>query len=70
VDLLPKPSAAGKLRKHADEQGLTAAIWLEPNGSDRASVWTKHDGLTRAAQSASEIAGLLHEMRGYAQQAS
>lgn len=45
-DLLPKASQPGKLRKLADEQGIGAAVWLEPGASERASLWCKRDGVT------------------------
>jgi histidyl-tRNA synthetase len=47
IDLLPKATAAGKLRKHADEHGIGAAIWLEAGQSERASLWRKRDGSTQ-----------------------
>jgi histidyl-tRNA synthetase len=65
VDLLPKSSAPGKLRKLVDEQDLPAAVWLEAGASERASVWTKNDGLTRADQTAEQITALLKEHREY-----
>jgi histidyl-tRNA synthetase len=46
VDLLPKASQPGKLRKQADDQGIGAAVWLEPGQHDRASLWRKADGAT------------------------
>lgn len=46
IDLMPKAMAPGKLRKHADEHGVPAALWLEPGATGHASAWTKHDGQT------------------------
>jgi histidyl-tRNA synthetase len=45
IDLLPKATQPGKLRKHADDQGIAAVVWLEPDAKD-ASVWRKADGST------------------------
>jgi len=46
VDLLPRAAQPGKLRKQADDQGIGAAVWIEPGQSERASVWRKADGAT------------------------
>jgi histidyl-tRNA synthetase len=46
IDLMPKGTAPGKLRKHADDQAISAAIWIEPGQRDRASLWSKRDGQT------------------------
>jgi histidyl-tRNA synthetase len=49
IDLLSKGTQPGKLRKHADDHGIAAAIWLEPSREQqepRASLWRKHDGVT------------------------
>ncbi len=63
VDLMPKAMQPGKLRKHVDDQGLGAAVWVEPGGSERASVWTKADGQTRKDQLPAAIAALLAGQR-------
>lgn len=47
ADLWPEAISPGKLRKHADERGITAAAWLERGVRDRASVWTRAGGATR-----------------------
>jgi len=65
VDLLPKASQPGKLRKQADEQGIATAVWLEPGsgqvqaGELRASVWRKSDGSTHKNLAPSDLARLL-----------
>jgi histidyl-tRNA synthetase len=59
IDLEPRVLAPGKLRKHADEQDLPAAIWLDAAESDRASIWRKFDGSVHANQDADQIAALL-----------
>jgi hypothetical protein len=43
VDLVPKATQPGKLRKQADDQGIGAAVWLE---SGRTTLWRKSDGAT------------------------
>ena len=40
VDLRPNAIKPGKLRKHADELGVRAAVWIEPEQTGTASVWT------------------------------
>jgi histidyl-tRNA synthetase len=60
IDLVPKASQPGKLRKQADEQGVTAAIWLEPGQSELASLWRKADaGTTHKELSAAALTVLL-----------
>jgi histidyl-tRNA synthetase len=61
IDLLPRGIAPGKLRKHADEYGLPAAIWLEAGQTDRASLWRKLDGVTHKDLTSEALAGLLHD---------
>jgi histidyl-tRNA synthetase len=46
VDLVPKASQPGKLRKQADDQGIAAAVWIEAGQSQRANLWRKSDGAT------------------------
>jgi hypothetical protein len=36
----------GKLRQHADALGVRAAVWIEPEHADTASVWTRADQQT------------------------
>lgn len=55
VDLLPKASQPGKLRKQADEHGIAAAVWLEPGQSERASLWRKADGATQKDLGVAEL---------------
>jgi histidyl-tRNA synthetase len=55
IDLVPKASQPGKLRKQADEQGIGAAVWLEP-GQERATLWRKRDGVTLKDLSPDELA--------------
>jgi histidyl-tRNA synthetase len=59
IDLLPRAIAPGKLRKHADDHGLAAAIWLEPGQTDRASLWRKSDGATHKDLSSEQLGSLL-----------
>jgi histidyl-tRNA synthetase len=61
IDLMPRALAPGKLRKHADEQAIPGAIWLESGAKDRASAWRKHDGATRQNLAASELVAFLSE---------
>ncbi len=70
VDLLPKGTQPGKLRKHADEHGIAAALWLEPGAIDRASLWTKHDGVTRKDLSVNDAAEALREQRRLTKQSA
>jgi histidyl-tRNA synthetase len=60
IDLLPKATPAGKLRKHADEQGIGAAIWLEGQGA-HASLWRKSDGATLTNLSGERLVQLLRD---------
>jgi len=60
IDLLPKPTAPGKLRKHADEQGIGAAIWHEAGQGERASLWLKRDGSTQTDLTCEQLVELLH----------
>jgi histidyl-tRNA synthetase len=46
VDLWPHAIKPGKLRKHADERGVRAAVWIEPEHTQLASLWTRTDGQT------------------------
>ncbi|MEY4576136.1 MAG: histidyl-tRNA synthetase, partial [Pseudomonadota bacterium] len=46
VDLVPKASQPGKLRKQADDQGIAAAVWIDAGQSQRANMWRKNDGST------------------------
>ena len=46
VDLRPDPIKPGKLRKHADEQGIAAAVWIEAEHDALCSVWTRADQQT------------------------
>jgi histidyl-tRNA synthetase len=59
IDLVPRALAPGKLRKQADDQGIGAAIWLEPGGTERASVWRKRDGSQQKDLNADELAAFL-----------
>jgi histidyl-tRNA synthetase len=43
VDLRPHAVKPGKLRQHADERGVRAAVWIEPEHQGLASVWTRTD---------------------------
>jgi histidyl-tRNA synthetase len=61
IDLMPRALAPGKLRKHADEQAIPGAIWLESGAKDRASAWRKHDGATQHNLAASELVAFLRE---------
>jgi histidyl-tRNA synthetase len=46
VDLRPNAMKPGKLRQHADALGVRAAVWIEPEHADTASVWTRADQQT------------------------
>lgn len=59
VDLLPRASQPGKLRKQADEQGIGAAVWIEPGQRERASLWRKSDGSTHKDLALPELTGAL-----------
>ena len=61
IDLLPRALAPGKLRKLADDQAIPAAIWLEPDATDRASAWRKRDGVQQQNLSAAELAAFLRD---------
>ena len=56
---LPRPLKPGKLRKDADARGLSAAVWLEADSLDRASLWTAADGQVHHDLDFGRIAGLL-----------
>lgn len=64
IDLMPRGLAPGKLRKHADEQAIPAAIWLESGAKDRASAWRKRDGATQQNLAASELVAFLRGGNG------
>jgi histidyl-tRNA synthetase len=64
IDLMPRGLAPGKLRKHADDQAIPAAIWLEPDASDRASAWRKRDGSILPNLTAAELAAFVRETAG------
>ncbi|MET0387393.1 MAG: histidine--tRNA ligase [Polyangiales bacterium] len=59
IDLLPKASQPGKLRKQADDQAIGAAVWIEPGQTTVASVWRKSDGATHKDQALPELTELL-----------
>jgi histidyl-tRNA synthetase len=59
VDLLPKGTQPGKLRKHADDHQVPAAIWLEAGASERASLWRKASGAQHKDLLAAEIVAAL-----------
>ncbi|HKP58903.1 MAG TPA: histidine--tRNA ligase [Polyangiales bacterium] len=59
IDLVPRALAPGKLRKQADDQGIGAAIWIEPGATERASVWRKRDGSQQKDLNADELAAFL-----------
>jgi histidyl-tRNA synthetase len=59
IDLLPKGTDPGKLRKHADQQEIPAALWLEPGTQDRASLWRKSDGAVHKGLTVTELARML-----------
>jgi histidyl-tRNA synthetase len=61
VDLLPKASVPGKLRKQADDQGIGAAVWIEAGSAGRASVWHKRDGSTHKDLSADALIAALNQ---------
>jgi histidyl-tRNA synthetase len=46
VDLRPNAMSPGKLRKHADDQGARAAVWIEPDRPGVASAWIRAGGET------------------------
>jgi histidyl-tRNA synthetase len=67
VDLRPQPVKPGKLRKHAEERGARAAIWIEPEHEGRASLWTSADQQTHrdvAVERIAELLGASAERRG------
>jgi histidyl-tRNA synthetase len=41
VDLRPDALKPGKLRKHADDHGIAAAVWIEAEHDGLCSVWTR-----------------------------
>ncbi len=59
IDLMPKGMAPGKLRKHADDHQVPAAIWLEPGATDRASLWRKASGAQSKDLRADELVSAL-----------
>lgn len=61
VDLLPKATAPGKLRKQADEQGIAAAVWIEAGKAGRASVWRKRGNATDKDLDAAALIGALRQ---------
>jgi histidyl-tRNA synthetase len=61
IDLVPKASQPGKLRKQADEQGVGAAIWLEPGQAEQASLWLKADGATHKELTVQALTALLRQ---------
>jgi histidyl-tRNA synthetase len=61
IDLLPRATAPGKLRKQADERGIPAAIWFEP-GASQASLWRKADGSTAKDLTTEALASALREI--------
>jgi histidyl-tRNA synthetase len=61
IDLLPRAIAPGKLRKLADEQAIPAAVWLEPDATDRASAWRKRDDAQQQNLTATQLAAFLRE---------
>jgi histidyl-tRNA synthetase len=63
IDLEPRVLAPGKLRKHADEQDVPAAVWLEPASPERASVWRKSDAAVHPNLDADQVAALLRAGR-------
>jgi histidyl-tRNA synthetase len=66
IDLLPKGMQPGKLRKHADEQEVPAALWLEAGATERVSLWTKRDGQTHKELSVQEALTVLRAHRSAA----
>jgi histidyl-tRNA synthetase len=65
VDLRPDAIKPGKLRKHADDQGIAAAVWIEAE-HDRSScsVWTRADQQTHRDVAHARAAELLAGTRG------
>jgi histidyl-tRNA synthetase len=61
VDLLPRATQPGKLRKQADEQGVAAALWVESGQAGRASLWRKHDGVTMKELALDELTTALRQ---------
>jgi histidyl-tRNA synthetase len=59
VDLRPHAVKPGKLRKHADERGVRAAVWLEPDANGLASLWTRADQRSHKDLGAAQIVELI-----------
>ncbi len=59
VDLRPQAIKPGKLRKHADERGARAAVWIEHEQHGLASVWTRADQQSHKDLTAARIAELI-----------
>jgi histidyl-tRNA synthetase len=59
VDLRPDAMSPGKLRKHADAQGVRTAVWIESEQLAHASVWTRSDGQTHRDLTPAQIIELI-----------
>jgi histidyl-tRNA synthetase len=59
VDLRPNAMKPGTLRKHADERGVKAAVWIESEHAGLASLWTRADGQTHKDLTPSRLAELI-----------
>ena len=63
VDLRPNAMKPGTLRKHADEQGVKAAVWIEAEHVGLASLWTRADGQTHRDLTPARLAELIGQAR-------
>lgn len=59
VDLRPSATSPGKLRKHADDQGARAAVWVESEHAGVASLWIRDGGATHRDLDPPRIAEIL-----------
>lgn len=59
VDLRPNAMKPGKLRKHVDDLGIGAAVWIEPEHQGCASVWTRAGQQTHKDVASESIAALI-----------
>jgi histidyl-tRNA synthetase len=59
VDLRPNAMKPGKLRKHADDLGVGAAVWIEAEHVGHASLWTRADQQTHRDVGNAGIAALI-----------
>jgi len=63
VDLSTRALNPGKLRKQADEEGVSAAVWIDEDEARGTSVWLRASGQTQHAVAHETIAELVRPNR-------